>query len=114
MQAKDFAGLEALEKEALGINSGYKDWECDAEMMKLTKNGNALYQHCLPADISGVSCENGEVTAEVFDKYMKETYQQASFKPFVIAAMILLAKVKNPSKALAELMEQDKKRQFIY
>ena len=113
MQAKDFAGLDVLEKEALGINAGFKDWECDAEMMKLTRGGNALYQHCLPADISGVSCANGEVTAEVFDKYMKETYQQASFKPFVIAAMILLAKVKNPAEALTKLFEQNKKKQFV-
>ena len=31
--------------------------------MKLTKGGKALYLHCLPADISGVSCKEGEVAA---------------------------------------------------
>ena len=35
----------------------HKDWECTEEMMKLTKGGKALYMHCLPADISGVSCK---------------------------------------------------------
>ena len=30
-------------------------------MMKTTKDGKALYLHCLPADITGVSCAEGEV-----------------------------------------------------
>jgi ornithine carbamoyltransferase len=68
--------------------------------MKLTRGGNALYMHCLPADISGVSCAEGEVAADVFEKYRIATYQEASFKPFVIAAMILMARVKNYSTLL--------------
>ena len=44
----------------------YKDWACTEEMMSLTKDGKALYLHCLPADITGVSCEEGEVDATVF------------------------------------------------
>ncbi|MCF7919270.1 MAG: knotted carbamoyltransferase YgeW [Candidatus Cloacimonetes bacterium] len=113
VQKTDFEGLKGLEKEALSMNARHKEWECNAAMMAMTRNGDALYQHCLPADISGVSCAAGEVSADVFNKYMKETYQQAGFKPFVIAAMILLAKVKNPAEALAELIDQNKKRQFI-
>ena len=35
--------------------------------MKTTKDGKAMYLHCLPADINGVSCEDGEVEASVFD-----------------------------------------------
>ena len=38
-------------------------------LMDRTKDGKALYLHCLPADITGVSCERGEVAAEVFDQY---------------------------------------------
>ena len=37
-------------------------------MMKLTKDGKALYLHCLPADISGLSCPEGEVDNSVFDR----------------------------------------------
>ena len=78
--------------------------------MKTTKDGNALYMHCLPADITGVSCKEGEVDASVFDRYLVPLYKQASFKPYVIAAMIFLSKFKDPSGKLTELLEEGKKR----
>ena len=78
--------------------------------MKTTKDGQALYGHPLPADISGVSCEHGEVAATVFDRYRKELYTQASFKPYVIAAMIFLQKVKNPKEKLQYLWNRDQIR----
>ncbi|MGZ5503568.1 MAG: knotted carbamoyltransferase YgeW [Chthoniobacterales bacterium] len=96
--------LKALEKECLANNARFKDWECDEKKMKLTRGGEALYMHCLPADISGVSCAQGEVSASVFEKYRIATYREASFKPFVIAAMIFLARVKSPLAALGRLV----------
>ena len=96
-------GIKALEKRLLAQNANHKDWECTEEMMKLTKGGKALYLHCLPADITGVSCEAGEVAASVFDRYRDPLYKQASFKPYIIAAMIFLAKVKDPAAKLLEL-----------
>ena len=57
----DFEGIDRLEKELLAHNAQHKDWECTEEMMNLTRNKEALYLHCLPADITGVSCEQGEV-----------------------------------------------------
>ena len=78
--------------------------------MKLTKNGEALYMHCLPADITGVSCKEGEVDASVFDRYMVPLYKQASFKPYIIAAMIFLGKVKDPVGALRELEKRGEAR----
>jgi len=95
LQKGDRDGLKALEKECLANNARFQHWECDEKKMKLTRNGAALYMHCLPADISGVSCKQGEVSAAVFEKYRIQTYREASFKPFVIAAMILMARVKN-------------------
>ena len=77
---------------------------------KTTKDGKALYLHCLPADITGVSCEAGEVDASVFDRYRDPLYKEASFKPYIIAAMIFLAKVKDPSAKLKELEENAKLR----
>ena len=68
LQNNDRDGLKDLEKECLANNARFKNWECDAEKMKQTKQGNALYMHCLPADISGVSCKEGEVAADVFRK----------------------------------------------
>ncbi len=99
----DMDGIKALEKKLLAQNAEHKDWECTEEMMKLTKDGKALYLHCLPADITGVSCEAGEVEASVFDRYRDPLYKEASFKPYIIAAMIFLAKVKDPVKKLKEL-----------
>ena len=99
----DLEGIKALERRLLAQNANHKDWECTEKMMKLTKGGKALYLHCLPADITGVSCEAGEVAASVFDRYRDPLYKQASFKPYIIAAMIFLAKVKDPAAKLLEL-----------
>ena len=99
----DMDGIKALEKRLLAQNAEHKDWTCTEELMKTTKDGKALYLHCLPADITGVSCEAGEVDASVFDRYRDPLYKEASFKPYIIAAMIFLAKVKDPVKKLKEL-----------
>ncbi|MBQ6413167.1 MAG: knotted carbamoyltransferase YgeW [Ruminococcus sp.] len=106
----DFEGIDRLEKELLAENATHKDWECTEEMMELTKDGKALYLHCLPADITDVSCKEGEVAASVFDRYRAPLYKQASYKPYIIAAMIFLAKVKDPAKALEELEARAKER----
>ena len=106
----DTEGIKALEKELLAQNAQHKDWACTEEMMKLTKDGKALYMHCLPADITGVSCDEGEVDASVFDRYRDPLYKEASFKPYVIAAMILLEKFKNPAKVLEELEKRGQDR----
>ncbi len=61
--------------------------------------------HCLPADISGVSCPQGEVSREVFERYRLETYHEASWKPFVIAALIFLTRVADPQATLRRLVD---------
>ena len=106
----DTDGIKALEKRLLAQNAEHKDWACTEEMMKLTKDGKALYLHCLPADITGISCKEGEVDASVFDRYRTPLYKQASFKPYIIAAMIFLAKVKDPAKVLKMLEERATER----
>ena len=107
---RDFKGIDELEQRLLAENATHKDWECTEEMMALTKDGKALYLHCLPADITDVSCAAGEVAASVFDRYRVPLYKQASFKPYIIAAMIFLAKVKDPAKALEELEKRGTER----
>ena len=108
----DSDGIKALEKELLAQNAEHKDWTCSEELMATTKDGKALYLHCLPADISGVSCKEGEVDASVFDRYRTPLYKEASFKPYIIAAMILLAKVKDPQATLKALEERGTARWF--
>ncbi len=99
----DREGLRQLEQECLANNARHQDWECDAAKMKLTRQGEALYLHCLPADISGVSCRQGEVAREVFEKYRLATYREAGFKPFIIAAMILMARFPDVPARLEKL-----------
>ena len=106
----DMEGIKALEKRLLAQNAEHKDWTCTEELMKTTKDGKALYLHCLPADITGVSCEAGEVEASVFDRYRDPLYKEASFKPYIIAAMIFLAKVKDPVAMLKKLEKNAKER----
>lgn len=106
----DFDGIDKLEKELLAQNANHKDWECTEKLMETTKNGKALYMHCLPADITGVSCKEGEVEASVFDRYRVPLYKEAGFKPYIIAAMIFLSKQKDPAAALKMLEAAGKKR----
>ncbi len=108
----DFEGIRALEKEMLQQNAWYQDWECTEELMRSTRGGKAVYLHCLPADISGISCERGEVAAGVFERNRKSLYQEASNKPYIIAAMIVLAKLKDPVGTLEALSRANRPRLF--
>ena len=110
LRANDRDGLKVLEKECLAQNANFKNWECTEAKMKLTKGGNALYMHCLPADISGVSCKEGEVADSVFERYRIETYKEAGYKPFVIAAMMLTSKFKDPAGVLSKLLKRKQPR----
>lgn len=108
--AGDLAGIDALEKELLKQNAEHKSWECTESLMSTTHDGEALYMHCLPADISGVSCTEGEVAASVFDRYRKPMYMEASYKPYIIAAMIMLAKAKCPADTLNTMLAKAEPR----
>jgi knotted carbamoyltransferase YgeW len=110
LRKKDHDGLKALEKECLANNAKFKNWECTEKMMKLTKKGKALYMHCLPADITDVSCQAGEVAASVFDRYRIATYKEAGYKPYMIAAMILTSRFNDVHGLLAKLIKQGKER----
>jgi len=104
LKTGDSGGLDELEAECLELNRRYLEWECKEELMKRTNN--ALYLHCLPADISAVSCEHGEVSASVFERFRLDTYRQAGYKPYIIAAMMFLSKVENPASLLSRILKQ--------
>ena len=110
LRAGDKDGLRELEKKCLANNAKYKNWECDEAKMKLTKGGKALYMHCLPADITDVSCPAGEVAASVFERYRIPTYKEAAYKPFIIAAMILTNRMPDAVATLADLMSGAERR----
>jgi knotted carbamoyltransferase YgeW len=110
LRNNDTAGLKELEKDCLANNARFKNWECTEEQMKLTKGGRALYMHCLPADISGVSCLSGEVAASVFERYRIPTYIEAGFKPYVIAAVMLASRFEDPVKVLRAMKRRASRR----
>jgi len=106
LQKGDRPGLAELERQCLAENARHLSWECDEKKMAATKGGKALYMHCLPADISGVSSAHGEVAAGVFERYRIDMYRQAGYKPFVIAALIFLTRMAEPVKTLDKLIQR--------
>ncbi len=113
LRAGDSGKLDSLEKQCLADNAKHKSWECNEKMMSLTRGGKASYMHCLPADISGVSCDAGEVSADVFERARLDTYHEASHKPFIIAAMILLARFEKPAEVLRRLADSATLRRTV-
>jgi knotted carbamoyltransferase YgeW len=109
----DKPGLADLEQECLVNNARYIDWEYNDDKMKRTKNQDALYMHCLPADISGVSCKEGEVNGEVFERYRIKTYLEAGFKPYIIAAMMFTQRFDKPADILEAILQRNRKRTGI-
>jgi knotted carbamoyltransferase YgeW len=110
LRAGETAKLAELEREALASNARFKHWECTDDLMRLTRDGRALYMHCLPADVTGVSCTAGEVSAPVFERYRLDTYREAGHKPFIIAAMILATRFADPAAVLRRCLDRGQPR----
>ncbi|MBP7866960.1 MAG: knotted carbamoyltransferase YgeW [Acidobacteria bacterium] len=110
LKNNDRDGLKDLEKRCLANNARFVDWECTAEKMKLTRGGEALYMHCLPADITDVSCKAGEVSRDVFEHYRVPTYKEAGWKPYIIAAMMLLSKTGDIAGTLQKVLDRNPRR----
>ncbi len=99
--AGDKAGLAAIEERALARNAEYTNWICDEDRMSLTAEGEALYLHCLPADIGA------EVSPGVMDKHKVNVAREANYKVYVIMAMLAGAKVPDIKRRLTEIAEEN-------
>jgi knotted carbamoyltransferase YgeW len=110
LRAGQTSKMADLERDALENNAKFRRWECTDDLMRLTKGGRALYMHCLPADVTDVSCQAGEVSASVFERYRLQTYREASHKPFVIAAMILATRFEDPAAVLRGCLDRNRHR----
>ena len=86
-RAGDKNELADIERRALETNARYRDWICDERRMGLTKD--ALYLHCLPADIGA------EVTPGVMDRFRAFVAREANKKVYVIMALLAAAKVED-------------------
>jgi len=105
--------LRDLEREALASNARHKDWECTEAMMRRTRDGAARYLHCLPADVTDVSCAAGEVSKAVFERARLDTYREASHKPLIIAALVLLTRFEHPADVVARLAQESRPRRAM-
>jgi ornithine carbamoyltransferase len=86
-RASDRAALADIERRALERNARHRDWICDERRMALTSD--ALYLHCLPADIGA------EVSPGVMERFRVDLARQANKKVYVIMALLAASKVKN-------------------
>jgi len=96
-RARDAAGMKAIEARALARNGEHRAWICDERRMALTRGGEALYLHCLPADIGA------EVSPAVMERHRVNVARQANKKVFVIMALLAVAKVPDLARRLGEL-----------
>jgi knotted carbamoyltransferase YgeW len=84
-RAGDTETMRDIERRALAMNAEHQGWICDERRMDLTDD--ALYLHCLPADIGD------EVTPAVMDRFRVAVAEEANKKLYVIMALLAVAKV---------------------
>jgi ornithine carbamoyltransferase len=85
--------MRDIEQQALAANAAHRDWICDERRMSLTED--ALYLHCLPADIGA------EVSPAVMDRFRVAVAKQANKKLYVIMALLAAAKVDDLAAGVA-------------
>jgi len=98
-RAKDKTAMADIEKRALERNAKFKAWICDESRMAKTAGGDALYMHCLPADIGA------EVSPGVMQKHVVNVAREANWKVYVIMALLASAKVNDLAARMAELAQ---------
>ncbi len=84
-RAGDGPAMREIEQRALAKNAEHRDWICDERRMALT--ADALYLHCLPADIGA------EVSPAVMDRFRVAVAREANKKVYVVMALLATAKV---------------------
>lgn len=93
---RDQQAMRDIERRALERNAGHRDWICDERRMARTRDGNALYMHCLPADIGA------EVSAGVMERARFNLAREANKKLYVIMALLAAAKEPQLDERLSE------------
>ncbi len=99
-RAGDTVAMGEIESRCLEQNTQHRDWICDERRMALTRDSDALYMHCLPADIGD------EVTEGVMARHRFNVAQEANKKVYVIMALLAVSKVPDLADRLAHLANQ--------
>ena len=94
-RARDAKRMGEIEKAALDRNAKHREWICNERRMAATAKGDALYMHCLPADIGA------EVTPGVMAKHTVNVAREANWKVYVIMALLATAKVPDLAEKLS-------------
>jgi knotted carbamoyltransferase YgeW len=98
--ASDADELHAIERRALERNAEHTDWICNERRMGTTSGGDALYLHCLPADIGA------EVSPGVMKRHQVHVAREANWKMYVVMALLAGAKVPDLAGALTSLEQE--------
>lgn len=98
--ARDSSAMAAIEARALERNAEHIDWICDERRMGLTAGGDALYLHCLPADIGA------EVSPGVMARHRVDVAREANWKLYVVMALLATSKVPDLAATLTTLDEE--------
>ncbi len=85
-RAGDSDSMADIEQRALARNARFTDWICDERRMALSSGGDALYMHCLPADIGA------EVSPGVMARHTVNVAEEANWKVYVVMALLACAK----------------------
>ncbi len=93
----DAEAMQRIEQACLQRNTDHRDWICDERRMALTSGGDALYMHCLPADIGD------EVSPGVMSRHRFNVAREANKKVYVIMALLAGAKIADLDARLDEL-----------
>jgi knotted carbamoyltransferase YgeW len=94
-RARDAKKMAEIEKAALERNAKHRAWICNERLMERTAKGDALYMHCLPADIGA------EVSPGVMAKHTVNVAREANWKVYVIMALLAVGKVRDLADRLA-------------
>ena len=98
--ARDPAAMASIEARALERNAQHTDWICDERRMGLTAGRDALYMHCLPADIGA------EVSQGVMARHRVDVAREANWKVYVVMALLATAKVSDLATRLTAIDEE--------
>lgn len=94
-KAADKTALADIEGRCLARNADFTNWICDERLMAKTVGGDALYMHCLPADIGD------EVSPGVMAKHTVNVAREANWKVYVIMALLAVGKVEGLASKLS-------------